>query len=216
MTIDRGSAVSAGQDQIRANIVHTQDDLGRNGDARHAHRDQRQCPSRHRGDTWRNDPEAAMSAPSGNGNPDQTRRDIQQTRGELGETVAALTAKTDVKARARTKATTAVGGLGHRVNQASQSAKTKATQLTRTMSQKALQPVNPVVQKAQQATATVRNSAKASAQTTGKAESTLVASARAATTKIGGSVRAIPPPVLAAAVCAAALAILAFRRRPLK
>ncbi|MFC6021342.1 DUF3618 domain-containing protein [Plantactinospora solaniradicis] len=153
-----------------------------------------------------------MSTPSGSSEPDQTRRDIQQTRTELGETVAALAANTDVKARARTKATTAVGGLGQRVTQASQSAKTKATQLTRTMSQRAVQPVKPVVQKAQQATATVRNSAKASAQTTGKAESTLVASARAATTKIGNSLRAIPTPVLAAAVVgAAALAVLALR-----
>ncbi|MBM0274857.1 DUF3618 domain-containing protein [Micromonospora tarensis] len=57
-----------------------------------------------------------MSTPSGNG--DQTRRDIQQTRAELGETVAALTAKADVKTRARSKATTAVGGLRGRVTEA--------------------------------------------------------------------------------------------------
>jgi len=44
--------------------------------------------------------------------PDQIRAEIEQTREELGETVAALSAKTDVKARAKerieeTKATIA-------------------------------------------------------------------------------------------------------------
>ncbi|EEP70454.1 hypothetical protein MCAG_00781 [Micromonospora sp. ATCC 39149] len=154
-----------------------------------------------------------MRTPPGSSDPDQTRRDIQQTRAELGETVAALTAKTDVKTRARTKATTAVGGLRQRVTQASQSAKTKATQLARTMSQKASQRAKPVSQKAQHASAAVRDSAKAGAQNTGKAKSTLVSSARTATTKIGSSVRAKPAPVLAAAGTAATLAVMAYRRR---
>lgn len=42
-----------------------------------------------------------MSTPSAGNDPNQTRRDIEQTRTELADTVAALTAKTDVKARIR-------------------------------------------------------------------------------------------------------------------
>ncbi|MFC6022862.1 DUF3618 domain-containing protein [Plantactinospora solaniradicis] len=157
-----------------------------------------------------------MSTPSAGSDPNQTRRDIEQTRAELGDTVAALTAKTDVKARTRSKATSAVGGLGQRVSQAGQSAKTKATQLPRTLGQTAAQRVRPVAQKARQITAAVRGAVKAGAAATDKAESTLVGSARAATTKIGNSVRAKPAPVLAAAVGAAALAILVLRRRRLR
>ncbi|RAO32598.1 hypothetical protein ONO23_03016 [Micromonospora noduli] len=51
------------------------------------------------------------------------------------------------------------------------------------------------------------------AQTTGKAESTLITSARAATTKIGSLVRTKSVPVLAATGTAAALAVVAYRRR---
>ncbi|MFI6269848.1 DUF3618 domain-containing protein [Micromonospora zamorensis] len=154
-----------------------------------------------------------MSTPSGSSNPDQTRRDIQQTRAELGETVAALTAKTDVKTRARTKTTSAVGGLRQRVTQAGQSAKTRATQLAHTMSQKASQRATSVKQDSQHTIGTVRGSLRAGAQTTGKAESTLITSARTATTKIGSLVRTKSVPALAATGTAAALAIIAYRRR---
>ncbi|WP_433650072.1 DUF3618 domain-containing protein [Micromonospora zamorensis] len=154
-----------------------------------------------------------MSSPAEGSDPEQTRRNIQQTRAELGETVAALTAKTDVKTRARSKATTAVGGLRQRVTQAGQSAKTTARQLAETMSQRASQHAKPVAQKAQQATTAIHDSARAGAQATGKAESALITSARAAITKIGSSVRAKPVPVLAVAGTAATLVVIASRRR---
>jgi hypothetical protein len=152
-----------------------------------------------------------MSTPSGNS--DQTRRDIQQTRAELGETVAALAAKTNVKSRARSKATTAVGGLRGRVTEAGQSAKTRATQLARTVSQKVSQRVTSVEQKSQHTIGAIQGSAKAGAQTTGKAESSVVTSARAMTTKIGSSVRTQPLPVLAITGTAATLAVITYRRR---
>ncbi|RAO25247.1 hypothetical protein MED15_01010 [Micromonospora noduli] len=154
-----------------------------------------------------------MSTPSGSSNPDQTRRDIQQTRAELGETAAALSAKTDVKTRARTKTTSAVGGLRQRVAQVGQSAKTRATQLAHTVSQKASQRATSVKQDSQHTIGTIRGSMRAGAQTTGKAESTLITSARAATTKIGSLVRTKSVPVLAATGTAAALAVVAYRRR---
>ena len=47
-----------------------------------------------------------VGAPVGTGqkDPDQIRREIEVTREQLGETAAALAAKTDVKARAQEKA----------------------------------------------------------------------------------------------------------------
>ncbi|MET8282948.1 DUF3618 domain-containing protein [Micromonospora sp. NPDC005174] len=155
-----------------------------------------------------------MSTPLEGSNLDQTRHDIQQTRAELGETIAALTAKTDVKTRARTKTTSAAGSLQQRITQAGQSAKTRATQLAHTLSQKASQRATSAKQDSQHIVGTIRGSLTAGAQTTGKAESTLTTSARAAaTTKIGSLVHAKSVPVVAATTTAAALVVVAYRRR---
>jgi Protein of unknown function (DUF3618) len=43
------------------------------------------------------------TAVSGSGDPEQIRKEIEETRQELGDTVAALAEKTDVKKRARRK-----------------------------------------------------------------------------------------------------------------
>ncbi|BCJ47423.1 hypothetical protein GCM10010168_17810 [Actinoplanes ianthinogenes] len=48
-----------------------------------------------------------MSDPKKSPDPDQLRAEIEQTRAELGETVEALAAKTDVKARVREEVATA-------------------------------------------------------------------------------------------------------------
>jgi F0F1-type ATP synthase assembly protein I len=45
----------------------------------------------------------AVDAPSSS-DPEEIREDIEQTRGELGETVTALAEKTDVKQQAQAKA----------------------------------------------------------------------------------------------------------------
>lgn len=160
-----------------------------------------------------------MSTQPGSTDPTQTRRDIQQTRAQLGETVAALAAKADVRTRVRTRATSAAADLRQRVTRVGQSARSKATQLGRTVSQKAAQRAKSVTQKAQQTTTTVRDTAKAGVQATSAAESNLVSSARDATTKISGSVRAKPAPAIAAVgvgVGAAALGVVAYRRRRLR
>ncbi|MEH0934506.1 DUF3618 domain-containing protein [Micromonospora psammae] len=154
-----------------------------------------------------------MSTPAGSSDPDQTRRDIQRTRAELGETVAALAAKTDVKAQVGTKVTTAADGLRQRADRVGQSARTTAVQLTRTVTQKTSQRVTAIQQKAQHSADAVRSLMRASPQTTAKADSTLVTSVRAATTRIGMKVRTKPVPVLAAAGTVGALAVLAYRRR---
>lgn len=48
--------------------------------------------------------------------PEQIRRDIEHTRGELGETAAALAEKTDVKARAHDKLDQTKARIGHTVD----------------------------------------------------------------------------------------------------
>ncbi|MGN9809416.1 DUF3618 domain-containing protein [Micromonospora sp. BQ11] len=153
-----------------------------------------------------------MSLPAASNDPEQTRRDIEHTRAELGETVAALAAKTDLKTHARAKATTAAGQLRHRLTQASESAKTTATHLTRTASQKVSPRGEAVKQKARQALAAVRGSAQAGTQTTGKATSALVTSTQTSATRVGSFMRARSAPALAAAGTAATLAIVAYRR----
>jgi hypothetical protein len=50
------------------------------------------------------DPGAGGTAVTGGNDPQQIQREIEQTRAQLGETVEALAAKTDPKARAREKA----------------------------------------------------------------------------------------------------------------
>lgn len=154
-----------------------------------------------------------MSTASPSDPPDKVRQDIQHTRAELGETVAALAAKTDVKTRLGGKAASAAGGLRQRLTTASQSAKTSVTQRFRTVSQKASQRAATAKQKSRQAMTKVRGSAQAGTQTTGKTESTEVTSARAMTAKVGTAVRAKSVPLLAAAGVAAALTIVAYRRR---
>jgi Protein of unknown function (DUF3618) len=44
-----------------------------------------------------------MSEPEGTRSPEEIERDIEQTREQVGDTVEALAAKTDVKARARAR-----------------------------------------------------------------------------------------------------------------
>ncbi|MEU9828136.1 DUF3618 domain-containing protein [Micromonospora chersina] len=153
-----------------------------------------------------------MSTASPGNDPEEVRKGIQQTRAELGETVAALAAKTDVKTRLGGKATSAAGGLRQRLTTASQSAKTSATQMFRTASQKATQRATTAKQKTRQAMTMARGSTSAATQTTGKIDSTEATSARALTAKVGTAVRARPVPVLAAAGAAAALTIVAYRR----
>jgi Protein of unknown function (DUF3618) len=45
----------------------------------------------------------AVSQEGGNRSPEEIRRDIEQTREEVGDTVEALAAKTDVKAQAHAR-----------------------------------------------------------------------------------------------------------------
>ena len=66
------------------------------------------------------DAEARPASPT---DPDQLKQDIERTREELGETVEALIAKADVKARTRER----VGGISERLRGATTQAREQAT-----------------------------------------------------------------------------------------
>jgi F0F1-type ATP synthase assembly protein I len=55
--------------------------------------------------------------------PEQIREDIEQTREELGETVAAVAGKTDVKGQAKAKAEELKGQAGAKAKELSEKAK---------------------------------------------------------------------------------------------
>jgi uncharacterized protein DUF3618 len=58
--------------------------------------------------------QVSTSLNEGQKEPEELRREIERTRAELGETVEALVAKTDVKARAREKVAEAKVSAAHR------------------------------------------------------------------------------------------------------
>ena len=66
--------------------------------------------------------DGASNAPSVPDDPEQLRQDIERTREQLGETVEALVAKTDVKAQAKEKASQLTDRLKGTTAQAKQSA----------------------------------------------------------------------------------------------
>jgi cobalamin biosynthesis Mg chelatase CobN len=132
-----------------------------------------------------------MTEKNGSSKPDveALRAEIKQTRAELGETVQALAAKTDVKARAK-----------EQVEQTKQRVKTQAADATGKVRDAALLAADRVRHAAAQATAGARGTA---AQATDKVrESGALEKAQSA----GEQVRRNPIP-LAAVLAAAAMVI---------
>ncbi|MEU8577160.1 DUF3618 domain-containing protein [Streptomyces asoensis] len=73
--------------------------------------------------------------------PEELRRQVEQTRHELGETVEALAAKTDVKARAQEKATALKEQAGTTAAHLSEQARAKATEAVHLIEEKVPAPV---------------------------------------------------------------------------
>ncbi|MGK5671760.1 DUF3618 domain-containing protein [Micromonospora sp. URMC 106] len=74
---------------------------------------------------------------NGSSDPDRTRQDIEKTRAELGATVRALAAKTDVKARGRDRAIEIGGRARQRLTSSAQTMRGKTRNAVRTARQKA-------------------------------------------------------------------------------
>jgi hypothetical protein len=70
----------------------------------------------------------AAAPPDG---PEELKQEIERTREQLGETVAALAARADVKAQARAKVSQATGRLRSRAAQARQQAAAAADRLSK-------------------------------------------------------------------------------------
>ncbi|MFF5214288.1 DUF3618 domain-containing protein [Micromonospora sp. NPDC000442] len=147
-----------------------------------------------------------MSVANGNGDPEQVRRDIQQTREQLGDTVAALSAKSDVKGRLRTKAGGVADGLRQQATEAGPTARSTVAWMTREMSRKASEQTTALIR-------TVRRATDAASSTVSSQRTAIQTSADNATARIGASVRARPVPILAAGAAAAALGLAVYRRR---
>jgi len=76
---------------------------------------------------------------SGSSDPAELRRDIEQVRGELAETVDALADKVDIKSRAQDKAQTIKAQATEKADELRAQATARAPQLTETVQQKAQQ-----------------------------------------------------------------------------
>jgi hypothetical protein len=74
---------------------------------------------------------------NGSSDPDRTREDIEKTRAELGATVQALAAKTDVKARGRDRALEIRGRARQRLTSSAQTMRGKTEKAVQTARQKA-------------------------------------------------------------------------------
>jgi hypothetical protein len=70
-----------------------------------------------------------MTASEPADNVRELRQEIEQTRGQLGETVEQLVAKTDVKARARDQAAALAGRVKGQASQAREQAATRARKM---------------------------------------------------------------------------------------
>ncbi|GAA4605369.1 dsDNA-specific endonuclease/ATPase MutS2 [Actinoplanes octamycinicus] len=95
-----------------------------------------------------------MSDPKTTPDPDQLRAEIEQTRADLGETVEALAAKTDVKGRAQRRIRADVEAAKERVVQATSAATDKVAQATSAASDKVTQATSAASDKVAQATST--------------------------------------------------------------
>jgi hypothetical protein len=95
------------------------------------------------------DPGATSTTVTETGDPQELRREIESTREELGDTVAALAAKADVKAQARQKIedtkTTVAGKKDELFGKAKEASPETATTAATSVSVKARQNPVPVV-----------------------------------------------------------------------
>jgi ElaB/YqjD/DUF883 family membrane-anchored ribosome-binding protein len=90
--------------------------------------------------------ETAATGDASTRNPEEIREDIEQTRGELGETVAAVAEKTDVKKQARAK----TDELKDKASAKAEKAKAKAADVGEKAKEAAPESVSEGAQKAQQ------------------------------------------------------------------
>jgi post-segregation antitoxin (ccd killing protein) len=154
--------------------------------------------------------DTAASAPPDD--PQQLAEEIKRTREQLGETVEALVAKADVKARAQDKASQLTGRLKGKAGQAKQQAAVQAGRVQRQLADKTTGPRQKVVSLTGPARDQARQQAAAAAANISKAtpEPVQRAAAKAAATAWQ---RRAPLAMAIGAVVLAWLVIARWRRR---
>ena len=160
----------------------------------------------------RQDFTADTAAPALPDDPQQLAEEIERTREQLGETVEALAAKADVKARAQDKASQLTGRLEGKAGKAKQQAAAQAGRIQRQLADKITEPRQKVVSVSGPAQDQVRQYASAAAANISKATPEPV---QRAATKAAAAARQrrMPLAVAIGAVVLAWLVIARWRRR---
>ena len=151
---------------------------------------------------------AATTAPAPPDDPEELGEEIERTREQLGETVQALAAKADVKARAQDKAAQLTGRLKGEPGQARQQAAAKAGQVQGQLADKTAGPRQKVASVSGPANEQVRQQAATAAA---KISTVTPDPVQRAAAKAADTVRRHRVP-LAVAVGAAVLAWLVIGR----
>jgi hypothetical protein len=161
-----------------------------------------------------------MTTGKGYGDVDKQQEEIQSTRAELGDTVHALAAKTDVKARGREKAAEtrnrvreqsveAVDTVREKAVQVPRTLEQKTTQSTRMVGQKALQMPKKVVQDVMRRGAALRQRATEVTKTAGQSGAGGFAAIRGSVRRAGTKARQNPPAATVAVAAVIAGVVLA-------
>ncbi|MFC6017689.1 DUF3618 domain-containing protein [Plantactinospora solaniradicis] len=153
-----------------------------------------------------------MTTGDGAGDMDQTRAEIDKRRAELGETVQALAARTDVQARGREKAAQVGNRARERSAQATSTVREKATQVPKTAGQKLMQVPKTAGQKVVQLPRKAGQMAVNGAKTAGQQGARGAQAVGASANRAGGGVRRNPVPFAIGAV-AAIVGVSVARRR---
>ncbi|MBM0255639.1 DUF3618 domain-containing protein [Micromonospora sp. 4G55] len=155
--------------------------------------------------------------------PDRTRADIERTRADLADTVQALAAKTDVKARGRDSARQIKGRVRHQLTDAAQAMRGTSATVLRTARQRAdstgltraarglQQRGNALGQRAMRNTGKFRSSGEAAATQAGPAA---VRSIRHVTARVRSAARRRPAALVIAAMTGIGVALAARQLQP--
>jgi hypothetical protein len=165
-----------------------------------------------------------MTKTNDNADPDKLRQDIQQTQTELSETVQALAAKTDVRARAEDRTSQLRSQLQQRLSEVRTSARRnvtnaptilgkKTSQGTRAARQKALHTSQRIRRKTPQAIITIRRTIVDRSKAAGSPGETPAATVMRTAANAGTRLRRNPAGPFAVALVLTAVVAAARRWR---
>ncbi|MEU8264105.1 DUF3618 domain-containing protein [Micromonospora sp. NPDC048999] len=155
--------------------------------------------------------------------PERIRRDVEGTRAELADTVQALAAKTDVKARGRDSANQIKGHVRQQLTDAAQAVRGKSSALLRTARQRAdstgftraardlQQRGNTLRQRTMRTTEELRSSGQSAAKQAGSAAVSVI---RDVAARVRSAARRRPAVLVIAAMTGIGVAVAARQLQP--